>query len=253
MVNLSFGLPGLDSLFTFSVNLRSTYCISGLICFAFSIRSRHLGIYVDAPPSTTTANCTPQIIPASEHQNCPSPPRYPVPDRRAESANRAALPADDARIPGFMILRLTTLKASDATHIVLSSSLFLGLSRSSSSRLNIANSTSGTSRVNFSGSVSSKVFRNISSQDTHLISLNESPRSYRARTSQTTRQMISSVPKSPYPNIAASSESKILGLSSPGILRGSQISGTHGRNLYRCEHLWQGGWRAPSTPPKRTQ
>jgi hypothetical protein len=72
------------------------------------------------------------------------------------------------------------------------------------------------------------------------MSLNESPLSYKARTSQTTRQIISSVPKSPYPNIAASSDSKILGLSLPRTLRGSEISETHTRNLYRCEHLWEG-------------
>jgi hypothetical protein len=165
---------------------------------------------------------------------------YPVPDRRTEFANRAPLLADDARTPGFIVLRFTTLKASDATLIVLSSSLFSGLSRSSSSRLNIANSDSRTSWANFSGSVSARVFSSISFQDTNLISLNESPHSYKARTSQTTRQIISSVPKSPYPNIAASSESKILGLSLPGILRGSQISERHNRNLYRCEHLWDG-------------
>jgi hypothetical protein len=165
---------------------------------------------------------------------------YPLLDRRTESANRAPLPVDDARTPGLMVLRFTTLKASDATHIVLCSSLFWGLSRSSSSRLNIANSASGTSWANFSGSVSSRVFSNISFQDTNLISLNESPRSYKARTSQTTRQIISSVPKSPYPNIAASSESKILDLSLPRTLRGSQTSETHSRNLYRCEHLWEG-------------
>jgi hypothetical protein len=51
-------------------------------------------------------------------------PLYAVPERRTKFANRAALHVDDARTTGFVILRLTTRKASDAIGIVLSSALF---------------------------------------------------------------------------------------------------------------------------------
>src|SRR5271156_1225008 len=100
---------------------------------------------------------------------------YAVSERRTDFTNRASSPFDGPRITAFTILRLTTRKASDATDIVLSSSLSCGLSDSSCRRLNIAKSASGTSRANFSGSVSSRVLSNISFQDTNLISLNESP------------------------------------------------------------------------------
>ena len=48
---------------------------------------------------------------------------YAAPERRTKFAKRAALPVDDAGTTGFVILRLTTRKASDAIGIVLSSSL----------------------------------------------------------------------------------------------------------------------------------
>ena len=40
-------------------------------------------------------------------------------------------------------------------------------------------------------------------------------RSYKARTSQTTKQISTMVPTSPYPNIAASSKLKIVGFRNP--------------------------------------
>jgi hypothetical protein len=40
-------------------------------------------------------------------------------------------------------------------------------------------------------------------------------RYYKARTSQTTRQIITMVPTSPYPNIAVSSKLKIIGFRNP--------------------------------------
>jgi len=52
---------------------------------------------------------------------------YADPERRAKFANRAALPVDDAGATGFVILRLTTRRASDAIGIALSSSLCWGL------------------------------------------------------------------------------------------------------------------------------
>lgn len=103
--------------------------------------------------------------------NKDSPPRYAIPERRTKFADRAPLLADDARTTGVVILRLTTRKASDATDIVLSSSLCGRQLYNSSSRLNMANSASGTSWANFSGSVSSRVFSTISSQDPNSMSL----------------------------------------------------------------------------------
>jgi len=96
-------------------------------------------------------------------------------ERRTEFTNRASSAFDGPRTTRFMILRLTTRKASDATDIVLSSSLFWGLSGSSCRRLNMAKSASGTSWANFSGSVSSRIFSKISFQETNLRSVNESP------------------------------------------------------------------------------
>jgi hypothetical protein len=92
----------------------------------------------------------------------------------APARKSRGLPGDDPRRRGFVTLRLTTRKASNATHIVLHSSLGREQSYSSSSRLNMANSTSGISLANFSGSGSTIIFRNISSQDTNLMSRTES-------------------------------------------------------------------------------
>jgi hypothetical protein len=64
-------------------------------------------------------------------------------------------------------------------------------------------------------------------------------RAYRARTSQTTRQIITMVPTSPYPNIVASSKPKIVGFRYPTSHNAPTLAGCMSHLAHNPSNWWR--------------